>query len=267
MSPTTGAADAAPAKRPSRFALHVGDTDEAGWTTAAELWDDDLPAALAAVREKRGAPNDAVAGSLLLMSYGFALTGPVLRGLYRDGTELGCALDAVRVRRDGHVVGGIRFAADPTPARDGAAARVAADLFAGNLAHAVDAVHAATRASRRTLWSNVATNVATAFLYLSWPDDDHAAYLGAAREVLALEPRLDGLVDVLAAEHGDEDWMYVRRNVCCLAFRTTLNQEQERHYCGHCNLLDEPTRVGLFTEAAGHFTRVRAEKAAREAQA
>ncbi|WP_141566472.1 hypothetical protein [Pseudonocardia sp. N23] len=268
MPSTTGAGDraasartgTAPTRRPSRFDLHVGDTGEDGWTGAAYLWGEGLPAALAAVREHRGAPNDAVAGSLLLMSYGFALTGPVLRGLYRDRSELGCTLDAVRVRREDARVAGVRFAAGPVPAADGAAARVAAELFAGNLAHAVDAVHLATRASRRTLWSNVATDVGTAFLYLSWPCDDHAAYVGAAREILDLEPRLDGLVDVLAAEHGGQDWMYVRRNVCCLAFRTSLNQEQERHYCGHCNLLDEATRFGLFTEAAARFTLMRAAR-------
>lgn len=236
-----------------RFAAGVGDRTGPGWLTATELFGAGLADAVEGARVARSVPTAAVAGSLLLTAYANRVTAPVVAALHYDGTELDARLADVRVRLADGMVAEVSFVAAPRPAGPQTEARIAEQLFGGHLAIAVDAVHAATRAGRRVLWSDVAISVAGAFLALSWAGPGRAGRLAAAQRFLAREPRAAGVVTLRTAQCVGVDWMYNERHACCLAFRSTLENRRDQPFCGNCNIPDEAYRVARFEAAATRY--------------
>jgi ferric iron reductase protein FhuF len=158
----------------------------------------------------------------------------------------------LRVRTADGLVAEVSFVAPSRPAGPGAASEVAAQLFAGHLGPVVEAVHAGTRAGLRVLWSDVAISVG-AFLALSWAGPGRAARLAEAREFLAHEPRAARVVTLRIEECGGEEWMFNERHACCLAFRSTLNQQLDEPYCGNCRIPDEAYRHDRLRRAATRY--------------
>lgn len=64
--------------------------------------------------------------------------------------------------------------------------------------------------------------------------EGRAARLAEAREFLAHEPRAARVVTLRTEECGGEEWMFDERHACCLAFRSTLDQQLDEPYCGSC---------------------------------
>ncbi|MGE3287487.1 MAG: IucA/IucC family C-terminal-domain containing protein [Pseudonocardia sp.] len=239
-----------PALVAARFAAATVAVGTPGWWPAAELLcrDGRLAAAIAAERAARGAPSDAVAGSLLVLEYSRMLGWPVLGGAVREGRwpdpdPAGVLLCGER----GRVV---RVGFPDARPRDGDVGQALADVLDGHLDELVAAVHAGTRSPLRTLWSNVAAALAGALLALSWTLPQRAGLAATTRSLLDAEPRLRGLVTVAVSAQGDEDWMRVVRNGCCLAFRCAA---PHGHWCGTCPVLDDAERERRFQEAAARY--------------
>ena len=80
-----------------------------------------------------------------------------------------------------------------------------------------------------------------------------AARLAEAREFLAHEPRAARVVTLRTEECGGEEWMFNERHACCLAFRSTLDQQLDEPYCGSCRIPDEAYRLDRFRRAATRY--------------
>ncbi|MGD9529109.1 IucA/IucC family C-terminal-domain containing protein [Pseudonocardia sp.] len=237
-----------PALVAARFAAETVAAGTPGWWPAAELSHGRLAAAVAAERAARGAPSDAVAGSLLVLGYSRLLGWPVLGGAVQEGRWPDPALTGVSVRAERDRVIGVGFP-DAAP-RGGDVGRALAALLDEHLDPLVAAVHALTRAPLRVLWSNVAAALAGALLALSWTLPERAGMAAPTRSLLDAEPRLRGLVTVAVSAQGGEDWMRVVRRGCCLAFRCA---PPHGHWCGTCPVLDEAERERRFQEAAARY--------------
>ena len=232
-----------------RFVAVLGTPD---WPLAADLFSDGLDAALEAVGAARGTDSAAVAGALLFEQYAQRLVAPVLAALYRDSAVLDARLPAVRTRLDHGFLRHLAFATAPAPGPADVAA-VRTGLIDENLEPAAEAVHTRTRVGRRVLQGSIANAVASSLLHMSWPDPDRARYVPAAHEFLSGRPDLATLVTVEAVERAGEPWMYTDRAACCLAFRTTVNQEREQPYCGTCPVLPDTTTRALFAQATAAY--------------
>lgn len=243
-----------------RFVAQLGIPSGPGWVGVDDLFG---PATVTAVGTARGTTNPAVAATLLFEQYAQRLVAPVLAALYRDRALLDARLPRIRARVEDGVLRRLAFAAAPEPAAPEPAAPEPAGgpdigpvldrLVAGNLGPAADLVHHRHRAGTRVLRGAMANAVAGSLLHLSWPDPDRAVHVGDARAWLERVPGWAGLVDVAAVETLGERWMYVRRETCCLAFRTTVNQAREQRYCSSCPVLPRSTTVALFERATAAY--------------
>ncbi|TQF73444.1 hypothetical protein FK531_08060 [Rhodococcus spelaei] len=245
-----------------RFVAFVGPQVGPGWIPAADLFGSGLSDAVATKREARGAVSDAVAGSLLLAEYCARLSAPVLAVLYRDGAFLDPSLGNVQVLRRAGVIERLSFLRGPQPCppgqEAGLASRVADAFFAGNIDACLGAVRNQSRAGLRSLWSNVGMTVGSAMLTLSWSSPDRDRYLDDARAFVACRPEIGRVVSFESAEFDGEPWMFTRRDACCLAFRTTVNQTRENPYCSNCSVLELGERITNFHKAARSFEEGRA---------
>lgn len=238
-----------------RFVALVGAPDTAGWLPAAELFGVGLPAALAAVGRARGTDQPAVAGALLFEQYAQRLVAPTIAALHAHGAALDVRHGRIRVHLADGVLRRLAFAHGGRPLgpdRDAAHRRVAEDLVEG-LDTAADAVHRHTRVGRRLLRGAVANAVASAYLHMSWPDDDRARYVPDAMAFLDRLPALGALVTVEAAHSAGRPWMYTGRHTCCLAFRTTANQARDQPYCSACPVLAPEVTRALFARATAAY--------------
>jgi ferric iron reductase protein FhuF len=239
-----------------RFVALVGEPESPGWIAAAKLFDTALPAAIAALGSKRGTDSPAVAGVLLFEQYAQRLAAPVLAALHLHDSVVDARLSAVRTKLSDGGLRQLAFARPPDPIgtdRETAHARVAEDLVNGNLYPAAAAVHRSSRVGMRVLHGTVANAIASTFLHMSWPDANRARYVLDAHAFLDRVPGLAQLVTVDAVDSGGERWMYTDRNSCCLAFRTTVNQARDQHYCGTCPVLPHETTRALFGQATASY--------------
>lgn len=224
-----------------RFAAVIG--RPSGWIAAGELFGDRLADHVARVAEIRGAPNAAVAGTLLFQQYAGLLVAPAVAAVHEEGRRLPYDPAAVRVRTiDGAPVQ-VAFAEPALPVPGTPAQErllLATDLLRGHLGRCADAVRRRCRGGRRVLDGEIANAVTTAYLHLSWRRADHAALVGDARAVLAAAG-LAALVAVEAADVDGRPWMFAGRRSCCLAFRTVRHRERSapERYCATC-----PVRAG-----------------------
>jgi ferric iron reductase protein FhuF len=238
-----------PALVAPRFAAVTVAAGTPGWWPATELLcHGRLAGAVAAERAARGAPSDAVAGSLLVLEYSRLLGWPVLGGAVREGRWPDPAVIGVSLRAEHDRVIGAGF--PDAASRRGDVGQALAALLDEHLDALVAAVHARTRAPRRILWSNVGAALAGALLALSWTLPERAGLVAATRSLVEAEPRLRGLVTVAVSAQGGEDWMRVVRHGCCLAFRCA---PPHGHWCGTCPVLDEAERERRFREAAARY--------------
>ncbi len=230
-----------------RFIALVGEPVAPGWLPSLELFGTGLPAALAAVGIRRGTDSPAVAGALLFEQYAQRLVAPVLAGLHLDGAVVDARPSVVRVELVDGALRRLAFARAPRPGD------VRAHQLVAALEPAAAAVHLHTRIGRRVLRGAIANAVASTFLHLSWPDDDRARYVDAARVFLQDVPDLAELVTLDTIHSDGEPWMYTDRNTCCLAFRTTINQAREQQYCSACPVLPPDTTLALFARATAAY--------------
>ncbi len=233
-----------------RFVAVLGTPHEPGWIASEDLFGDGLPDVLAAVTARRGADNPSVAASLLFEQYALRLAAPVVAAYARDGALLDAHPSSVTAFLDDGVVRRLAFALPPSPGADRAA--VAATLSSA-LEPAAGALHRHTRVGLRTLRGAMANAVANAYLHLSWPQPDHARYVGDALDVVAQVPGCAGTVRVAAVDVDGESWMYSDRTTCCLAFRTSVNRDREQHYCATCPVMPAETILEMFTRATASY--------------
>lgn len=233
-----------------RFVALLGTPTGPGWVGADELCGAALPAVLAAIGTARGTDNPAVAGVLLVEQYAQRLVAPVIATLLRHGTLLPAAPPYVRA----HIVGGAvrRLAFADAPVPDADPERALATL-AAHLDTLAVAVTGHTRAGARVLRGASAHAVASTLLHLSWPCRDRAAHLVDARRWLERLPGWAPLVEVDARVEAGEPWMYLRRNTCCQAFRTSVNRAREQACCSSCPVLPPETTRALFARATAAY--------------
>lgn len=241
----------------ARFTVTTVAADDPGWWPAAGVLvpGGRLATLVAGERAARGAPSDAVAGSLLVLEYARLLGWPVLGAAVRRGCWPDPAAVQVRLAVVDGRLGRVGFAGG-RECRGGAREALAA-LLDRHLGSLVAAVHARTRAPLRTLWGDVAAATAGALLALSWTMPDRAGLVAATRAVLDAEPRLCGLVAVTASGVASgpagaecEEWMRAARRSCCLAFRCA---PPHGHWCGTCPVLGEEDRLRRFRDAAARY--------------
>jgi hypothetical protein len=133
----------------------------------------------------------------------------------------------------------------------------AAHLFGAGLAAAV----AATRTTRGVPTDTVAGSLllgmyadrVTGPVVAALQYEGRAARLAEAREFLAHEPRAARVVTLRTEECGGEERMFNERHACCLAFRSTLDQQLDEPYCGSCSIPDEAYRLDRFRRAATRY--------------
>ncbi len=233
-----------------RFVALLGTPTGPGWISAEELCGSALPGVLAAIGTARGTDNSAVAGVLLVEQYSQRLVAPVLASLLRHGTLLAAAPPQVRALFVDGAVCRLAFADAPVPGADPDRALAALVAHLDTLAAAVAE---RTRAGERVLRGASANAVASSLLHLSWPCRDRAAHLVDARTWLERLPGWAPLVEVDARVVAGEPWMYVRRNTCCQAFRTSVNRVREQPYCSSCPVLPPETTEALFARATAAY--------------
>lgn len=232
----------------ARFAVELAGP---GWAPTWNLTDPrsaELDVLLGRWRAARSA-SAAVAGSLLLLEYTRVLAWPVLAGALREQTWLDPDPDNVRLDVQSERLR-LGFVRGPQPAPSDVVGRVLSAVLDTHLEPLVAALHARTRAGRRTLWSNVAAGLAGGYLALSWTLLDPAGHVDVARAALDADRRLRGLVEITVGEQGGAAWMRVTRRACCLAFRCA---PPHAHFCGTCPLLDEAARKERFVRAAAQY--------------
>ena len=240
-----------------RFVAIVGEPDTGGWLRAEELFGAGLPAALLAVGRRRGTDSAAVAGVLLFEQYAQRLVAPALAALLRDHAVLDVRPAVVRVELVDGAIRRLAFARAPEPAEgdpEETHARVARALLAGHLDGVAEAVRIRSRVGSRLLRGSIANAIANALLHLSWPDRVRDRHVPDARRFLARRADLAALVTVESVRIGGEAWMYTDRNTCCLAFRTTINQARDQHYCATCPVVPRSDTRALFAEATASYS-------------
>lgn len=233
-----------------RFVALLGRPTGPGWIGAEELRGSALAVVLAALAAARGTDNPAVAGALLVEQYAQRLVAPVLAALLRHGTLLDASPAQVRALLVDGAVRRLAFADAATPGAD--PDRALATL-AAHLDMLAAAVAGRTRTGTRVLRGAAANAVATSLLHLSWRCRDRAAHVAAARTWLERVPGWASLVEVDGRVEAGERWMYVRRNTCCLAFRTSVNRTREQAYCSSCPVLPPATTEALFARATAAY--------------
>lgn len=237
-----------------RFVAFLGVPVSGSWVAAGELFAEELPTTLAALGAARGTDRPAVAGTLLFEQYAHRVAAPVLAALLRDGTVLDARLPQVRAQVVDGTVRRLAFARAPAAGTDAGSARTdAVDALLAGLEPVADAVHRRTRIGRRVLRGSVANAVAMSLLHISWQHDDRARYVDDALALVDSVPEWAGLVNVDAVTTGGEAWMYVDRNTCCQAFRTSVNQARDQKYCSACPVLPRTTTAMLFGRATAAF--------------
>lgn len=234
----------------ARFSATVGVAGRAGWQPAADFLALQLGETIKAERRLRETASDAVAGSLFTLEYSRRLSWPAVAAQLRDGAWLDPGIDNVQVRLEEDGRTRLGFVAGPRRV-SASLLDVVRRLVGSHLELVVDTVHEESGAGRRVLWSNIAAALAGALLAMSWGSSDRSRYVETAREALAVEPRLAGLVTASVVDHAGERWMRTSRHGCCLAFR--CGPRQQASYCGTCPILDEAEQLHRFRRAATHY--------------
>lgn len=237
-----------------RFVAGLGAPRGSGWLLASALFGPELNAVLDAVAARRGADSRPVAAALLFEQYCARIVPPLIAAAVCNGIATHAPLDHTRIR----VTDGVLTAAaiDDVPVHTGARAprQLLGDILDRNLRPAMSALRQATRLGQRVLDGSVANAIATTLLHRSWhAGDDAAADVDEAVSLLAELPQGERLVNLRAVAVDARQWFYTDRNTCCLAFRTSVNQERAQRFCATCPAMPRSRTEAMFRTAASSF--------------
>lgn len=248
---------------PPRF--HVGRTPSPTATTLASLADPGVARALV-VRHRAARRLDQhswhkptlpaqIAASLTVQGIAMRLGGSVLaaavlhRTLVRARPE-DVHVDAAGPMFDVFVTDGSARTYDD---RDELAAAWADHWVDGHLRTLVDHVAAAHRVGTTMLWGNVASAMASSFVFFDWWSPDCDARAWAERALAAGRPPLGRSSTLADITVEGRTGLRSERTSCCLA-----KLIPDGHVCPTCPKVSEAERIAFTAEHIGHLFAVRA---------